>query len=118
MILVDYRLVIGEVTIVDCLEFHDVDDFNKHRDLHCLGALDTLPYLPITYAWVLADPVLYPPTDYIHVNPRHGAHTWVKMWLSGVIVGVVDTTRTNFALRQAVNRINQKALALVPVIPN
>ena len=89
MLVPQLNLLVGTVRIVEVIEFDDVEEFNKHHEKHGMGDRkdpSKLPYEPVTYAWVLEDPVPFDGNALIEIVPRHGAQLFVKMWLPGTIV--------------------------------
>jgi hypothetical protein len=91
--------VIGEVRIVNCIPFTDVVEFNKHTGEHCLNNRKDqwkLPYNPVTYAWVLTDPVMYPGKRMIELDPvtLYADDTYfIKLSNPGNVVGERDLSR-------------------------
>lgn len=68
--------IIGEVSIIDCLEL-DLKTYKASQGKHRIDlGLDVLPYKK-TFAWVLNNPIVYEtPIKYSHPN---GAIIWVKL---------------------------------------
>lgn len=72
------HLVVGEVTISDCINITDPLFYRKNYIHHRYDNPAFPAFLPYkdTYAWILSEPVMYEePKKYI---PKPGCQTWVK----------------------------------------
>lgn len=69
--------ILGEVELIDCIEFLKEDLF-KYKDKHCIPETNKSFYdNEILYAWVLSNPLLYKePIPYKH---KKGAIIWVNL---------------------------------------
>jgi hypothetical protein len=78
-------MIYGDVVITEDITINSHRQFLRHSDKHQCRWED-LDYSLPCHAWVLADAIVYLPSDRIRVNKPEGARMFVTLGDPGVIV--------------------------------